>query len=198
MFIIIPETNEKWMNAVSMRGSPAYIELPNAVKFQCPIWTVKARGPFLDPDSNNDTTPTLVFSIIRLTNGQETARMNDVWIVPLAEHNISGLDSPDDHATTELTKQFLKSMSTDPNFHLNDAYRFVLEIATNESSPVPVSLSLTTFSELSNQGIIMAACILFLLYVLIIFEVIDRTLASMIGATAAIACLTLIGNVSIR
>lgn len=104
--------------------------------------------------------------------------------------------SPENYATIELTKQFLRSEPSDPKFHFSEEYTFVLEIATNETSPIPVSLSLTAFSELSNQGILMAACILILLYVLIIFEIIDRTLASMVGATAAIACLTLIGNVS--
>ena len=42
----------------------------------------------------------------------------------------------------------------------------------------------------------MAGCVLVLLYVLIIFEVVHRTLAAMIGATAAIACLTIIHDVS--
>jgi hypothetical protein len=197
MFIMVPESPEKWDNAVSTFGIPAYLELPNEVKFKSPIWTVKARGQFIDSDSINDTSPSVRFSIIRLEKGQETARMDDVWVVPLALQNYtSGIIEPGKFATIELTKQFMKSMTTDPKFHFNEDYSFVLEVATNETNPVPISLSISTFSELSNQGITMAACILVLLYVLIIFEIIDRTLASMIGATAAVACLTMIGNVS--
>lgn len=194
---MVPETPEKWDNAVSTSYSPAYIELPNVVKFKSPIWTVKARGQFVDKDSSNETGHSVRFSIIRLDKGQETARMDDVWVVQLVQHNVtSGIIEPGKFATIELTKQFMKSMTADPKFHFNQDFSFVLEVATNETDPVPISFSISTFSELSNQGLTMAACILVLLYVLIIFEIIDRTLASMIGATAAVACLTMIGNVS--
>lgn len=192
MFVMVPETTEKWVNAVTSRDLPAYIELDNPMMFQKPIWTVTSRGHFLDPDSTNISDHSLVFSIIRRNKDQEIDRMNDVWIVPIPNLTHSELNVVTDHTAIELTNRFL----SEANFYLTNGTSFVLEITTDQRRAFPISLSVTTFSDLSKQGIIMAAGVLLFLYVLIIFEIIDRTLASMIGATAAIACLTLIGSVS--
>lgn len=184
------------MNAVATRDSPALIELQNPMMFQKPIWSVGARGHFIDPNSYNvsGTEHTLVFSIIRVKGGTEVDRMSDVWLVPIPYLNDSGLNVVTDHKTIEMKNTF----TSDTDFYLGNGSKFVLEVTTDQMLPFPISLSLTTISELSKQGILMATGILIFLYVLIIFEIIDRTLASMIGATAAIACLTLIGSVSKR
>ncbi|XP_076319068.1 P protein-like [Tachypleus tridentatus] len=65
-------------------------------------------------------------------------------------------------------------------------------ISTNEKNDVSMSVSVSSFTELSTDGIFMAAAVLIGLYILIIFEMVHRTLAAMIGATVAIACLALI------
>lgn len=194
MFVMVPETKEQWVNAVATRESPALIELQNPMMFQKPIWSVGARGHFLNPDDFNvsESEHALVFSIIRVNGGMEADRMSEVWIVPIPYLNDSGLNVVTDHKSIELKNTF----TSDTDFYLLNGSKFILEVTTDQTLPFPISLSLTTFSELSKQGIMMATGILIFLYVLIIFEIIDRTLASMIGATAAIACLTLIGSVS--
>lgn len=191
---MVPETTEKWVNAVTSRTSPAYIELDNPMMFQKPIWAVASRGHFLDPDTFNTSDHSLVFSIIRRNRGLEKERMNEVWVVPIPNLTQTELNVVTDHTTIELTNRFL----SETDFYLTNGSTFILEVTTDQIHPFPISLSVTTFSELSKQGIIMATGVLLFLYVLIIFEIIDRTLASMIGATAAIACLTLIGSVSTR
>ena len=162
------------------------------MRFQDPIWLIKARGWFLETETN--TTQFLVVSVVQFEDGRETARRANVWTLAVADSNRSTLVDPP--PTVELSTKFQDCDSEVRGFSYDDWPSFALEIATNGSNPVPLALSVSSISRFSRQGILLAAGVLILLYALIVFEIIERTLASMIGATSAIACLTLIGSVS--
>ncbi|KAH7953456.1 hypothetical protein HPB49_008832 [Dermacentor silvarum] len=77
---------------------------------------------------------------------------------------------------------------------------FALEVHLESSSDVAsvpqvsLSVDVSAFTELTQLGLLMGGAVLLGLYVLIVFELVHRTLAAMLAATAAIACLALIGD----
>lgn len=166
-----------------------------------PVWTIKAKSRFLPAEYDNFSDSDVVFSIIRIKDGQQVGRFEQPWIVPIAPSNLS-VQMP----LKEVKHSFIMSsdsiesptVTSDTEFfeHIFDAdSSYQLELTTTDKDAVAVSLNISAYSDLSLKGIIMAGVVLAFLYTLIIFEVVHRTLAAMIGATAAIACLTLVKDV---
>lgn len=202
-FILIPEKREEWINIAPKWNDTIYLNLTNELDLISPIWTIKARSAFLPSGYSSFSKKHVNFTLIRLKNGEEVSRHKKPWSVAVA-----GSGPNQDILRTELEHSFILSTTSsyndpdfDPDFihHIFDEdSEYQLEVVTNDSQPVPIALTLSAYSELSLKGVIMAGCVLVLLYVLIIFEVVHRTLAAMIGATAAIACLTIIHDVSLN
>lgn len=200
-FILIPEKREQWSNIAVRRGDPVYLNLTNDLDIINPVWTVKARSSFLPSEYDNFSDVDVFFTIVRMKNGLQVDRLKRPWTVPIAPAN-SGLNVP----LKQVEHSFIMSGHSAPGdtkavdefyehvFDEDSTYQ--LEIVTTESDAVSISLSISAYSDLSLKGIIMAGVVLVFLYVLIIFEVVHRTLAAMIGAAAAISCLTLIRDVS--
>ena len=204
-FIYIPEKREYWQNIAVKNGLSVYMNLSNELDMLNPVWTVKARSSFLPNEYDNFTDSDVFFTIVRIRDGNIVGRFREPWTVPIAppalaqqipmkqvEHAfiLPGVMGGNDAHVSE-DAEFSSGI-----FDGESLYR--LEVTTNEQEPISLSVTIATFNELSLKGIIMAGGVLIFLYVLIIFEVVHRTLASMIGAVAAIACLTVTRDVSVN
>lgn len=64
----------------------------------------------------------------------------------------------------------------------------------SQDSEVSLSYEVSASTQLTQLGLFMGGAVLVGLYALIVFEVVHRTLAAMLAATAAIACLALTGD----
>lgn len=196
--------HEKWNNVAVSQRSPVYLNLSKELDVLNPVWTVKARSHFLPKEYDNFSDYDVSFTIVRFRNGRQVGRFRQPWTVPIAPSTqresvpmkqversfvmpgIMGGNEPDEDIADD---DFIAGI-----YDSDSSYQ--LEITTTEKEPVPISLTVVTFNELTLKGIIMAGAVLIFLYVLIIFEVVHRTLAAMLGAVAAIACLTITRDVS--
>lgn len=153
-----------------------------------PVWKLKAKSSFVSNEYANLTDYEVRFSIIRITENNQRSLMKGPWIAPIAPNSLAlQVGQHEVEHTFIVTKED----------HYNDDDHYQLMIESNLEDSLGISINISGFSELSMDGILLAAAVLVFLYVLIIFEVVNRTLAAMIGATAAITCLTLIRDVSL-
>ncbi|KPM03271.1 P protein-like protein [Sarcoptes scabiei] len=189
-FIFIQEKKENWTNVAMHDKLPAYIDLSQSFDLMFPVWKLRARGAFLPREYRHLTNYSIIFTIVQLLNEtnsnpqQQSYRVvKRPWAVPIAPTNI---DQNIPIKEIEHTFKLTRGDVFDQNYH----YR--LRIDTNSKESIGITLTMSGFSELSADGIILAASVLIFLYILIIFEIVNRTLAAMLGATAAITCLTLI------
>ncbi|OTF74013.1 P protein-like protein [Euroglyphus maynei] len=158
-----------------------------------PIWKLRARGAFLPKEYGHLTNYSIIFTIVQLlddsnniTTGQSSSYrvVKRPWASPIAP------TATDQHYIPAKEIEHTFKLTRDDIF--DQSYRYRLRIDTNSKESIGITVTMSGFSELSADGIILAAFVLVFLYVLIIFEIVNRTLAAMLGATAAITCLTLI------
>lgn len=174
------------MNVVTFAESPARLRL-DTKSYQNPVWKIEIAGEFSSkPECNITTHDYVTLSVIETSNSSENTLIYDQWIVCLPNST--------EERSLKLSHEFEKRNGTRSICLQTNAS---LQIETSGDTAFPMAVSVTPCSQLSQHATIMAGCVLLFLYVLIISDVVDRTLASMMGATAAISCLTLIGSVSI-
>ena len=154
-----------------------------------PVWKLKAKSSFVSNEYANLTDYEVRFSIIRITQDNQRSLMKGPWIAPIAPNNLAL-----QVGQHEVEHTFV--VTNDDHYDDDDHYQLLVE--SNLEDSIGISVNISGLSELSLDGILLSGAVLIFLYVLIIFEVVNRTLAAMIGATAAITCLTLIRDVSLR
>jgi len=186
-FIFIQEKHETWTNIAVQKNDPVYIDLAEELDIMFPVWKLKARSSFVPVEYENLTDYDVFFTIIRITEGRKREVIKGPFIAPIVRNELALKVG-----SHEVEHTFV--LSDEDNYNNKDEYQ--MQIATNLDDSVSVSINISGFSELSLDGILLAAAVLIFLYILIIFEIVHRTLAAMIGATAAITCLTLIRDVS--
>jgi hypothetical protein len=184
-FIFIKERHESWNNVAVQKDIPVYMDLSESLDLMFPVWKLKARSSFVSNEYANLTDYDVFFTIIRITDDNQRQVLKGPWIAPIAPNKLSLYVG-----THEVEHTFIVNKEDD--YDEDDHYQ--LKIETNLEESIGITLNISGFSELSLDGILLASAVLIFLYVLIIFEVVNRTLAAMIGATAAITCLTLIRN----
>lgn len=182
-FIFIRERHETWNNIAAQKDNPVYMDLSETLDLMFPVWKLKARSSFVSSEYANLTDYEVMFSIVRIDENNEKTIMKGPWIAPIAPNNLAL-----EVGNHEVEHTFI--VTKEDHYDNDDHYQ--LRIETNLEESIGISLNISGFSELSLDGILLASAVLIFLYVLIIFEVVNRTLAAMIGATAAITCLTLI------
>lgn len=74
-------------------------------------------------------------------------------------------------------------------FGLDREAQSVLHLTTNSSLPVALQVEITELSAVVEYQVVIAALVLLFVYVLIIFEVVHRTIAAMLGAFVVLAVL---------
>lgn len=193
-FILIQEKEEKWTSIVAQKDKPAFVDLSKSLDLIYPVWKLRAKGTFLPNEYRNLTNSSVVFTIVQLLDDTIGADQNGTyrvvktpWASPVAPQGLStSVSQIEVEHTFKLTRD-------DAYDHI---HRYQLRVDTNSLETVPITLNMAGFSELSVNGIYLAGGVLIFLYTLIIVEIVNRTLAAMLGATAAIMCLTLIRDVS--
>ncbi|XP_017792609.1 PREDICTED: P protein-like [Habropoda laboriosa] len=112
---------------------------------------------------------------------EQVQNISDLWILPILPENLMDIFPGQRHQKTfELgytDKEILEQSMASIN------------LKTNLESSFAVSISYDLSSIDKDDGIAYAAIVLFGLYVLIIFEVVHRTLAAMLASTMSIAIL---------
>ena len=192
-FIFIREKEEKWTNVAVQDKVPAFVDLSHSLDLMFPVWKLRARGAFLPNEYANLTSYSVVFTIVQLLNDSRGGDRNGAyrvvkrpWAAPIAPSELGQYIDPKE------VEHIFKLTRGDAYDHI---HRYQLRIDTNSEDSIALTVNMAGFSELSADGIILAAAVLIFLYTLIIFEIVNRTLAAMLGATAAITCLTLIRDV---
>lgn len=195
LYIALSSRVESWRSATVSIRHPYHFNLStNELDSLNPLWSVKIKSHFLPPDYINLTSKRLYVSINRRKNGTNEAKLAEEWSIPVPEildHNLPLI-------VTE--KEFYvppDAMSSDNDTFmiLNDeSISYQLEMTTQHNESIRMNLSISSHSDLSFKGLVLAACVLIFLYTLIIFEIVHRTLAAMIGATAALAALTIVAE----
>ena len=212
-FILYPETREEWFNVAPVDATPVYVNVTHDLDFIDPAWIVRARAEFLPHPYANLSSKFVTFNIVRLGKQEVPGKNKDDkevivtrtklfangWTVAIPDASIE--QKQQTFPRIEMSHRFivsnpaLTSLSEEQEMvqepYDSDAM-YQLEISTNNEEAFAISLSVSATSDVSLKGVIMAGCVLLFLYALIIFDVVHRTLAAMIGATAAIACLTLV------
>ncbi|XP_064484124.1 P protein-like [Ornithodoros turicata] len=138
-------------------------------------WTaarVSLRGPFL-PQSLLNTTGLIAAAMSLKLNGTLIAKP---FRLP------AGLPAHD-LPMTRVDKVFQLAQHGSP---------LVLELYPEGEGPLELELAIAPLRD--REGMILAAALLVGLYVLIIFELVHRTLAALVGATLAVTALSLVGE----
>src|SRR5438105_1165340 len=73
---------------------------------------------------------------------------------------------------------------------------YTLVFRTNTDDTFPVSFSLKAMSKVIQDGAVLGGVVIVGLYILIIFELVNRTLSAILAATAAIGVLAFFNEVS--
>ena len=200
-FILYPESREEWLNVAPVDASPVYVNITHDLDFIDPAWMVRARAEFLPHPYANLSSKYVKFNIVHLheKSRRRSKLFENAWKVAIPDSSIQ--QKQQTFPRIELNHRFIVSdpESTsltginEPTTEIFDSQGvYQLEISSNNEEPFAISLSITAATDLSLKGVVMAGCVLLFLYTLIIFDIVHRTLAAMIGATAAIACLTLV------
>lgn len=108
-------------------------------------------------------------------------RVSNVWDVPIVSENLIDF-------VPEVKRNHVFELSPlNDSFVLDSILRIV--IRTNMNRPFPLSLSYLLSPIDPKDGVYYAAAVLVGLYILIIFEIVHRTLAAILAATTSIAIL---------
>lgn len=204
LFILTPEHKEDWSNVALVKGSPIHLNLSTtSIDLSGISWLVKVKGKFItdmnSPLVNRTRTKSVYINIYTFDHdGKRFPLFSSPWTLTVPDGNNvlqKGQNGKTSQKRIELSHRFgnpdnlpVKVASSDPN----STSHYILTITTDRKLPVAISLSISSLQDISTKGVILAGVVLIFLYILIIFEIVHRTLAAMIGATAAIACLTLV------
>lgn len=181
----IEERSVSWISVAIKNDHPAYINLSQQLDQKNPILQVSASGPFLPQKYLNFSQNRIYFKIVQLTPYGLYDTTQPLWVVPASPAKYANeLET----AVRQHSFNFLNEEELE-----RGVYQLV--ISTEESDDyIPMAVSLSYQPPIAMDSIIMAACVLIGLYILIIFELIHRTLAAIVGATVAIGFLSIIGE----
>lgn len=180
----IPELTETW-TSVSITGNDSYLHnLSLLLEPGHPVVRVRARGPFIADELGNLSGVWTVFTL--LGSDEQPVR------VPTAPPPLQ----PPQMQWEHLFPLRRDSIVEPPlgGYALEVHLESSSSSGASDEQQVSLSLDVSAFTELTQLGLLMGGAVLLGLYILIVFELVHRTLAAMLAATAAIACLALIGD----
>lgn len=152
---------------------------------------VVVRGAFAEDNSNTSN-----FLYIRIqqfmaktnSNVENSFDVNTVKI-PIID-NISNIDT-----TTEIKKCHTFYLDSHTFQHIvQNITNFHLQFSTNLPINFPIDFLYNPSPIDKSMGVIYAAVILIGLYIMIVWEIVDRTFAAMLSSTIAIAVLSLMNE----
>ncbi|XP_035233322.1 P protein-like [Stegodyphus dumicola] len=174
-----------WNTVAFYSGQPAYLNVTEQITFPKEIVHLVVKGPFLPGEYYSLTRDFVRFQLYKISENGTRERISKTWTVLL---------SPESHENN------IDSIAVAHDFNLGphdkaESKTYQLVISTNRyDNYVSMSVNLSVRPKLPIGQVIVAVCVLIGLYILIIFELVHRTLAAMVGATTAISCLALFGE----
>ncbi|XP_041128677.1 P protein-like isoform X2 [Polyodon spathula] len=142
---------------------------------------LQVRGPFVDSVADRETEEYIVIQAEQLEDaGVRRRRPQQVtynWTIPLHPQRM-------EQVTKMRTFEMLNSVPVSIG----------IQAFLKDSQVVPLSLTHQSIYANVETQVVIAAVILAGVYVLIIFEIVHRTLAAMLGSLAALSALAVIGD----
>ncbi|KAH0953383.1 hypothetical protein HN011_004922 [Eciton burchellii] len=114
-------------------------------------------------------------------NSLNSENISDVWILSIPPENLVNILSEQRH------RRVFEIKNVDSEI-LSRSVMFI-KLCTNSVSNLTISVAYDLPSTYTYTGIVYAALILICLYIMIIFEIVHRTLAAMLASTMSIAIL---------
>ncbi|KAJ2943326.1 hypothetical protein O0L34_g12132 [Tuta absoluta] len=183
--------NEKKVDSLSTFVNPGDVKYHRLVNgSEQLLLSLKMTGPFLSDTAQETLNDTQFKSAKKLdvwleawpANSSEVIRSSKPWSIALLPE--SNLDfSSGEERTNSLRLQINDTTSN-----------YFLVMRTASSATVPVKLSYTLNPLEVSTGVIYSCVLLCGLYVLIIFEVMNRTMAAVLISTTALATLAIAGE----
>ncbi|CAG7785049.1 unnamed protein product [Allacma fusca] len=159
---------------------PVHLPLPELQTY--PILSVTVKGSFVPDNLENVTETQLIISVEKQDENNNIIRtVSKKWRLGIVVGENSDTVSESVRTTTFNLA----------DINLDDDSKYALVFRTNSQKVVPFALNIRLLAEGIENGAIYGGAILIGLYILIIFEVINRTLSAMLAAATAIGVLSL-------
>ncbi|GIY11259.1 p protein, partial [Caerostris extrusa] len=182
-FIKVYDNN--WNTIAITRKKPFYINVTGDILFDKETIHLRAKGPFLPGKYYDITGDFVTFSVEKNFQNGTYQKISKDWSLLLSTN------TRDFEIDTTIQEHDFSLES----YEMSESKAYRLTVATNKKRDfVSMSVDVSVRPKLAVGHIILALCILIGLYTMIIFELVHQTLAAMIGATVAIACLALLGE----
>ncbi|XP_045770039.1 P protein-like isoform X2 [Maniola jurtina] len=163
--------------------------------------SVTLSGPFAYSKSNDTTL--LQLWLHRSSGEGEYAQDSTSWVIHLQPDDVINF-SPSASASHILILEKMKPNNERPlNTTVENAYNIsssssngtsiYLRMSTSSNKTVPLTVSYQLAPLSKEDGIIYASILLCILYILIIFEIVNRTLAALLSSSLGVAVLALSG-----
>ncbi|KAF3423855.1 hypothetical protein E2986_05841 [Frieseomelitta varia] len=121
-----------------------------------------------------------------LFGSEQIKNITNIWVLPILPENLIDIFPGQRHQNSFNLNNVTKDTLENANI--------VIKLKTNLESSFAISISYDISSINKDDGIMYAAIILLGLYILIIFEVVHRTLAAMLASTMSIAILAFLNE----
>ncbi|XP_039752704.1 P protein-like isoform X2 [Pararge aegeria] len=161
--------------------------------------SVSLSGPFADSKSNDTTL--LQLWLHRSSGDRKQAQNSTLWIINIQPDDVinfspSASESQtlvlEKHRGPKKERRPLNTTAENSSSGRNETSVYLrMSTSSNKAVPLTVSYQLNPLSE--EDGIIYASILLCALYILIIFEVVNRTIAALLSSSLGVAVLALSG-----
>ncbi|GBM31572.1 P protein [Araneus ventricosus] len=177
--------DDNWNSIAITRKRPFRINVTGDIIFDKETIHVSAKGPFLPLNQYGVSEDFVTFSVAKISANGTYEKISRDWKL-LLDFNTRDF---------KIDSNVLEHDFNLESYEMSESKTYQLTISTNKKRDyVSVSVDVAVRPKLAIGHILMALFILIGLYAMIIFELVHQTLAAMIGATVAIACLAVVGE----
>ncbi|XP_064553817.1 P protein-like isoform X2 [Drosophila montana] len=160
--------------------------------------TITLSGP-VDEDSTynpkiaTETQPRIIVTVERFDQAaNKTAWKSKEWKVILFDPDSSKVGKVKKYFTLETNTKQLDSFIRTAQMRIDSDTDLQVSLLNLHNEPMAVYLSINSNPMNANLGVVCGILLLIFLYVLIIWDITDRTLAALLVATAAIGVLSML------
>ncbi|KAG8183958.1 hypothetical protein JTE90_005189 [Oedothorax gibbosus] len=177
--------HESWNSVAFTKGKAIHVNVTGDIVFSREIIHLRVKGPFLPVQYYSLSDDFVTFTLSKITLNETKETISQAWRVLLKSVT-------NEHEADSFVLEHAFKLNENET---SDSNTYQLSVTTNKKkSSVSLSIDVSVRPALAFGQIVMAVCILIGLYILIIFELVHRTLAALIGATVAISCLAFVGE----
>nr|XP_032525684.1 P protein-like isoform X1 [Danaus plexippus plexippus] len=158
---------------------------------------ISLTGPFTDSSTN--ATSSLQLWLHRTSKYKEDEQDSPAWSINLQPDDVIDFSpSASEDKVLMIDKQTFINNETyeekNASEHGVNESRIFLCLNSSSSQAVPLTISLHGKPLSETEGLIYASVLLATLYILIIFEIVNRTLAALLSSSLGVATLALVGE----